>query len=55
MVKDGAPISIIVDEIAPLGPPEKWIREQIRELRKSRHLDPTKIPDLEVEKIEQAR
>jgi hypothetical protein len=55
MVKDGAPISIIVDEIAPLGPPEKWIRDQIRELRKSRHLDPTEIPDLEVEKIEQAR
>ena len=56
MVEDGAPLRTIVSEIEPLGPPERWIRDQVREYKSSRRiLDEPEVPDLDIEVIEQAR
>ncbi len=49
MLEDGAPPTIIVKEIEPLGPPERWIREQIREIGSSRQSALSDIPGLLVE------
>jgi hypothetical protein len=54
MLQNGAPVSAIVNEVEQLGPPERWIRNQIEEFRNSLHMEP-EIPDLGVEIIEQAR
>jgi hypothetical protein len=36
LVKKGAPLSVILNSVAPLGPPESWIRDTAREFGKSK-------------------